>query len=66
MPCPSRRVFTAGSASAAAVADPAVKTRLDGQGINVVAGSGAELDKLVSQEIKLFTRVVREQGIKAE
>jgi tripartite-type tricarboxylate transporter receptor subunit TctC len=54
------------AATAAALADPAVKTRLDGQGINVVAGTGAELDKLVSQEIKLFTRVVREQGIKAE
>jgi tripartite-type tricarboxylate transporter receptor subunit TctC len=54
------------AATLAALADPAVKTRLDAQGINVVAGSGAQLDRLVSQEIKLFSRVVREQGIKAE
>lgn len=32
----------------------------------MLGGTGAQLDRLVSQEIKLFTRVVREQGIKAE
>jgi hypothetical protein len=43
-----------------------VKTRLDTQGIDVVASAGAQLDRLVSQEIKLFTQVVRDQGIKTE
>lgn len=54
------------TATVAALADPAVKARLDTQGIRVVGGTGADLDRLVSQEIKLFTSVVREQGIKAE
>lgn len=54
------------AATTAALADPVVKNRMDAQGIAVVGATGAQLDKQVSQEIKLFTRVVREQGIKAE
>lgn len=54
------------AATAAALADPDVKTRLDTQGVSIVAGPPADLDRLVSQEIKLFTQVVKEQGIKAE
>jgi len=54
------------AAMAAALADPDVKARLDTQGVSIVAGPPGDLDKLVAQEIKLFTQVVKEQGIKAE
>ena len=54
------------AATAAALTDPDVKARLDTQGVSIVAGSPAELDRRVSREIKLFTQVVKEQGIKAE
>jgi tripartite-type tricarboxylate transporter receptor subunit TctC len=54
------------AATAAALAEPEVKTRLDTQGVSIVAGPPADLDQLVTREIKLFTQVVKEQGIKAE
>lgn len=53
-------------ATAAALADPEVKARPDTQGVTIVAGLPSELDTLVSREIKLFTQVVKAQGIKAE
>lgn len=54
------------AATAAALAEPEVKARLDTQGVSIVAGPPADLDRLVGREIKLFTNVVKEQGIKAE
>lgn len=53
-------------ATAAALADSEVRNRLEGQGITVAAAPPAELDALVSREIRLFSEVVREQGIKVE
>jgi len=53
-------------ATAAALAEADVRGRLDAQGIAIVAGPPAELDRLVSREIKLFSQVVKEQNIKAE
>lgn len=54
------------AAMAAALAEPEVKTRLDTQGVSIVAGPPGDLDKLVAREIKLFTQVVKEQAIKAD
>ncbi len=54
------------AATAAALAEPEVKARLDTQGVTIVAGPPADLDKRVAREIKLFTQVVKEQGIKVE
>ncbi len=53
-------------AAAAALAEADVRSRLEAQGLTVVAGPPAELDRLVANEIKLFSQVVKEQGIKAE
>lgn len=53
-------------AAAAALAEADVRSRLEAQGLTVAAGSPAELDRLVAREIKAFTQVVREQGIKTE
>lgn len=54
------------AATAAALAEPEVKARLDTQGVSIVAGPPADLDRLVGREIRLFTNIVKEQGIKAE
>lgn len=54
------------AATAAALSDPDVKARLDTQGVSIVAAPPAELDTRVAREIKLFTQVVKEQGIKPE
>lgn len=54
------------AATAAALADPDVRTRLDAQGITIVAGPPSKLDEQVAREIRLFTNVVREQSIKPE
>jgi tripartite-type tricarboxylate transporter receptor subunit TctC len=53
-------------ATLAALADNEVKARMETQAGRVIGGSPEALDKLVSQEILQFTRVVREQGIKPE
>lgn len=50
----------------AALADPDVKARLEKQGIAIAAGSPEDLDRIVSRDVKQFTQVVKEQGIKTE
>ena len=54
------------AAFSAAVADPDVKARLEKQGIAIAAGSPEDLDRIVSRDVKQFTQVVKEQGIKTE
>ncbi len=49
-----------------ALSDPGVKARIDSLAGRIIGGSSAELDALVSREIKQFTQVVKEQGIKPE
>jgi hypothetical protein len=39
---------------------------MESQAGQVIGGSPAELDALVAREIRQFTQVVREQGLKAE
>ena len=53
-------------AAAAALAETDVRGRLEAQGLTIVAGPPADLDALVSREIRVFSQVVKEQGIKAE
>ena len=54
------------AATLAALKDPAVAARMESQAGFVIGGSPAELDALVSREIKQFSQVVREQGLKPE
>lgn len=49
-----------------ALNDPSVKARFDSLAGRVIGGSPSELDALVSVEIKQFTQVVKDQGIKPE
>jgi tripartite-type tricarboxylate transporter receptor subunit TctC len=53
-------------ATLAALADPGVKTRMDSLAGRIIGGSPAELDKLVTREIRDFAVVVREQNIRPE
>ncbi len=53
-------------ATLAALADPAVRAKIESQAGGVIGGSPSDLDALVSREIKQFTKVVRDQGIKPE
>jgi tripartite-type tricarboxylate transporter receptor subunit TctC len=50
----------------AALKDPAVRTRMESQAGQIIGGSPSELDALVSREIRQFTQIVREQGLKPE
>ena len=54
------------SATLTALKDPAVAARMESQAGQIIGGSPAELDALVSREIRQFTQVVREQGLKPE
>jgi tripartite-type tricarboxylate transporter receptor subunit TctC len=63
-PMPSSRSST--QATLAALKDPAVAARMESQAGFIIGGSPAELDALVSREIRQFTQVVREQGLKPE
>jgi tripartite-type tricarboxylate transporter receptor subunit TctC len=49
-----------------ALNDPSVKIRFDSLAGRIIGGGPAELDTLVSIEIKQFTQVVKDQGIKPE
>ena len=53
-------------ATLAALKDPAVAARMESQAGQIIAGSPADLDALVANEIRTFTQVVREQGLKPE
>ena len=53
-------------ATLAALKDPAVAARMESQAGQVIGGTPADLDALVAREIRVFTQVVREQGLKPE
>jgi tripartite-type tricarboxylate transporter receptor subunit TctC len=53
-------------ATLAALSDPAVRSRMESQAGQIIGGTPAELDALVAGEIRQFTKVVREQGLKPE
>ena len=54
------------AAMLAALKDPAVAARMESQAGFIIGGSPTELDALVAREIKQYTQVVREQGLKPE
>ena len=53
-------------ATLSALADPGVKTRMDNLAGRIIGGGPADLDKLVTREIRDFAVVVREQNIRPE
>jgi tripartite-type tricarboxylate transporter receptor subunit TctC len=53
-------------ATLAALGDAAVRARMESQAGQIIGGSPADLDALVANEIRQFTQVVREQGLKPE
>ena len=53
-------------ATLAALADPAVRAKIESQAGTVTGGSSADLDALVAKEIRQFTKVVHDQKIKPE
>ncbi|HUQ28576.1 MAG TPA: tripartite tricarboxylate transporter substrate binding protein [Usitatibacter sp.] len=53
-------------ATLSALKDPAVAARMESQAGQIIGGSPADLDAMVAREIRQFTQVVREQGLKPE
>ena len=53
-------------ATVTALEDPAIRAKIEGLSGRIIAGSPAQLDEVVSREIKDFTKVVRDQKIKPE
>lgn len=63
---PAEVVAKLHGATLAALKDPAVAARMESQAGQIIGGSPSELDALVSREIRQFSQVVREQGLKPE
>ena len=63
---PQETVNKLHKATLAALRDPAVAARMESQAGYIIGGSPSELDALVAREIKQFSQVVREQGLKPE
>ncbi len=49
-----------------ALKSPAVRERIEAQAGRVSSGSPEQLDAIIAADIKLFTKIVRERGIKPE
>ena len=49
-----------------ALKQPAVRERVEAQAGRITPGSGEALDKIVADDIKTYSKIVRERGIKAE
>ncbi len=63
---PTEIVARLHAATLTALKDPAVAARMENQAGLIIGGSPAELDALVSREVRQFSQVVREQGLKPE
>jgi tripartite-type tricarboxylate transporter receptor subunit TctC len=50
----------------AALVDPAVKERIESTGAIVTGGSAADYQKLVADELEIYKRVVKAQGLKLD
>lgn len=61
---PQEAISALSSALAKAARSPKVAARFQADGIEVPAGGPEELDRLIGQELKLWSRVVREANIK--
>ena len=53
-------------ATVEALKSPAVRERIEVQAGRITAGSGEALDMIVNEDIKRYTKIVRERGIKPE
>ena len=49
-----------------ALKQPAVRERVEAQAGRLTPGSGEALDTIVAEDIKRYSKIVRERGIKAE
>ena len=63
---PTAVVRTLFEATAEALKSPAVRERIESQAGRVIGGSPEALDALVSEDIKRYTKIVKDFGIKAE
>ncbi|MEO7404113.1 MAG: tripartite tricarboxylate transporter substrate-binding protein, partial [Burkholderiales bacterium] len=53
-------------ATVEALKSPSVRERIEVQAGRITAGTGDALDTIVSDDIKRYTKIVRERGIKPE
>jgi len=53
-------------ATVEALKSPAVRERIEAQAGNIIGAGPGELDALVAQDIKRYSKIVRERGIKPE
>ena len=65
-PTPNAIVKTLHDATVEALNSPDVRQRLEAQGTRIISGPPGQLDALVAEDIKRYTKIVRERGIKAE
>ena len=66
-PVPVQRPITAKSAvRSSPPKQPAVRERVEAQAGRLTPGSGEALDTIVAEDIKRYSTIVRERGIKAE
>jgi tripartite-type tricarboxylate transporter receptor subunit TctC len=65
-PTPNAIVKTLHDATVEALNSPDVRQRLEAQGTRIISGPPDQLDALVAEDIKRYTKIVRERGIKAE
>jgi len=63
---PDAIVKTLHEATLEALKSPAVRERIEAQAGRVSGGSPEQLDAIIAADIKLFTKIVRERGIKPE
>ena len=63
---PPAVVRTLYEATAEALKSPAVRERIESQAGRVIGGSPEALDALVTEDIKRYTKIVKDFGIKAE
>jgi tripartite-type tricarboxylate transporter receptor subunit TctC len=65
-PTPNAIVKTLHDATVEALDSPDVRQRLEAQGTRIISGPPDQLDALVAEDIKRYTKIVRARGIKAE
>jgi tripartite-type tricarboxylate transporter receptor subunit TctC len=63
---PAAIVKVLNDATLDAMKQPAVRERVEAQAGRLTPGTGEALDKIVSDDIKRYSQIVRERGIKAE
>ncbi len=49
-----------------ALNSPAVRERIEAQSVRIIGGPPEALDRIVAEDIRRYTKIARERGIKAE